>query len=213
MSNTETDKYIQGLTDEDLQLYIDNYAKYRTDYLQSALSELKSRNINISEDKINAINEHIANKTDLADEPMFEKDSPILENNRQDHLYTDDENAPLLYSKQAIWVFSVVFMPIFGSVMMAQNIKANQKGYIQVIIFGILYTVASLAFLMQIPRNTGFTLMVNGLGAMILTTYFWNRYIGNNTLFRKRKIWRPLIIALLICMPFVLAIIFYGVEQ
>ena len=40
-------------------------------------------------------------------------------------------------------------------------------------------------------------LITKVLGGFILTSYFWNAYLGNGTLYKARPFWVPLIIAIL----------------
>jgi hypothetical protein len=63
-----------------------------------------------------------------------------------------------------------------------------------------------------IPRSTGLTFGVNGIGGWIMTQFFWNKYIGEETKYRTKPIWKPLIISLVITIPFLLTIIFGGEE-
>ena len=132
-----------------------------------------------------------------------------MNKNWKRNIVTDPE-APQYYSQTAIWAFSVIFTVVFGAVLLASNLT-DKKAKWTVIGFGALYTAIAATLLYQLPRNTGLTLAANAGGALILTEFFWNKYVGAATQFRTKPIWKPLIISLIIITPFILAII-YGAK-
>jgi hypothetical protein len=104
---------------------------------------------------------------------------------------------PELYSEMAIWGFSVFITPIFGGILMAMNIP-GWKGKMQAVVFSVVYTLAAVYisfFLLPIPV---LGIILNGVGAWLITYLFWDKYIGRATRFRPRPILIPLIIALII---------------
>jgi drug/metabolite transporter superfamily protein YnfA len=118
-----------------------------------------------------------------------------------------DQDAPQLYSPRAIWGFSVFFTVIFGAVLLAINLT-DRKSKLIVIGFGALYTTIAILILNLLPKaNTGITIGLNMGGALLLTSLFWDKYVGAETKFRTKQIWKPLIISILIAIPFLLAII------
>ncbi|WP_430966688.1 hypothetical protein [Spongiimicrobium sp. 2-473A-2-J] len=123
---------------------------------------------------------------------------------------TDDQNAPELHSKRVITVFAGIFSTIFGAVLLMYNMKqtGNQKGRTQVLIFGILYTIACVAILNALEARANLALIFNLAGAGILTEYFWNKFIGKSFKYRKRSWIKPAIISVVIMIPFILAIIY-----
>ncbi len=73
----------------------------------------------------------------------------------------------------------------------------------------MVYTGVLIVFMSLIPEpNTGLSIGLNGAGAFIMTMVFWNKYIGKETKFRVKPIWKPLVISILITIPFLLAIIY-----
>lgn len=204
MVQVDFEKLLSEKSDEKLEEIIANGSKYEPALLHALINELSSRNMLTSE------REH------LIHEALKEKEKAAAENvsfsrNRQAHLFTDDESAPMLYSKKTIGAFSILFSVIAGLVLMSINIKKNNyRGLTTVILVSIVYFITGVIILSYLPRNTFFTLIFNAGGAGILTEYFWPKYIGNNTLFRKRAIWIPLIIALVITIPIVIFSIAYA---
>lgn len=135
----------------------------------------------------------------------------IQESKKKNHL-TNDPNAPELHSKRVITVFSAIFSTIFGAVLLMYNMKQtnNPKGRIQVLVFGVLWTVASILTINYIGLKANFAIIFNLVGAGILTEYFWNKFIGKEFEYRKRSWIKPAIISVIITIPFVLAIIYGG---
>jgi hypothetical protein len=78
--------------------------------------------------------------------------------------------------------------------------------------FGVVYTGLTIYVLSFIPRSTGLTVAINGAGAWIMTLLFWDKHIGAETKYRPKAIWKPLIISVIITIPFLLAIIYGGQE-
>ena len=122
-----------------------------------------------------------------------------------------DENAPTLYSDRVIYTFSILFSVIFGGILFAINLKEvhKRKGIYPVIIFSVLYTALSIYILNLIDVGTYATLALGAIGALILNTVFWNKYIGKGIKYNKRSYRKPLIIALAIFTP-ILALIMWA---
>lgn len=115
-----------------------------------------------------------------------------------------------IYSKKSIWGFSLFFAPIFGGFLLRQNlVEDNRKkeGNLMLII-SILFTLITFFIVVYFePENSSLTFLLNmGWGA-ILSGYFHKKYYPGND-YKFKKIWKPLIISLLILIPFVLLIIY-----
>ena len=124
---------------------------------------------------------------------------------------TGTEEIVKIYSKKAIWGFSFLFTTIFGGVLLMQNLLdlGKKKKAYQVLTFSIVYTALSIYLLISIaPKNNSFTYLFNILGGLILSEYFFKKNIPNENLLPKKKIWKALIISLLIIIPFIAATIF-----
>jgi hypothetical protein len=123
-----------------------------------------------------------------------------------------NSNAPQLFSRQVINVFSILFSVVFGGILFAINLKTvdNRKGILPVILFSIGYTIIMIFILSLIPgRTTVFTLIFNAIGAVIIYNYLWVKYIGGTFKYRTKPFWVPLIIGILISI-FLLWIIISG---
>jgi hypothetical protein len=130
---------------------------------------------------------------------------------QQDSLTLTIENNPKIYSKQAIRVFSILFTTIFGGVLLMQNLKdiGKKKEANMILIFSIVYTAISI-YVVNIPEkpNSSLTFLCNIIGSAILSDYFFQKYFRSGENFVKKKIWKPLIISILITIPFVLALVY-----
>ncbi|HCW07164.1 MAG TPA: hypothetical protein DGG95_07355, partial [Cytophagales bacterium] len=118
-----------------------------------------------------------------------------------------DTSAPLLYSKGAIRVFSILFSVIFGAVLLSFNINDTKRKLI-VIVFGIIYTALTAFIVNLMPSNIFWTYLLNIAGGLGLTTTFWDKFIGKEIKYRAKPIWIPLIISIIITVPILLTIIY-----
>src|SRR6185312_17549947 len=97
-------------------------------------------------------------------------------------IFDNIERRPVYYSERAVYIFSFLGGAMFGSILMAMNLKnaPSKKGVTAVLVFGALYTVAQLAVMNFLPgRSTSSLGMVFSLtGALIMKHFFWQRFIG-----------------------------------
>jgi len=137
----------------------------------------------------------------------------IKKNQRQDRNATDDPAAPELYSQRAIMVFSVLFSVLAGGILMAINTKRcnlkpnNTTIWLFTVCYGaVIFTVAY--FLPEGGGGNGAIIGLNVGGGYLLTNTFWNSHIGPETPYRKRAIWVPLLICILITAPIMLLAVY-----
>ena len=83
----------------------------------------------------------------------------------------------------------------------------NKQGQIVVASYSILYGFVSLAILDQFERSTIMTMVVSMIGSLPLYNFFWQKYIGLNTEYRKKSILVPLMISLVLLSLFVIVIV------
>lgn len=114
-----------------------------------------------------------------------------------------DENAPTLYSDRVIYTFSILFSVIFGGILFAINLKEvnNKKGIPLVIIFTVLYSALSIYLLNVIDLKSSGSFLFGAIGAVIINTVFWNKYIGKEVQYKRKSYKKPLIVALAIFIP------------
>jgi FtsH-binding integral membrane protein len=121
----------------------------------------------------------------------------------------DKIDAPELYSRRAIYFFTIFCSVFFGGTLMFLNLRKmkNKQGQIIVAIYSILYGVISFTILAQFQRNTILTLLVSMIGSFPLYNYFWGKYVGTITEYKAKSIWIPLIIALVILGLFLIVVL------
>ena len=133
-------------------------------------------------------------------------------NSETDHNHDEFEDneitelVPALYSKRVIFMFCLLFSTIFGAVILMSNLNSvkENKGKWQVLLFALLYT-AGHAYTVFNFSTTYIGLMLNLGGALILTEYFWNRYIGMEKEFIRKSWTKPALVSALITVPLIVA--------
>lgn len=126
----------------------------------------------------------------------------------------EEEDLPTLYSERVIYTFSVFFSVIAGGILLARNLKeVNRKdGIPHVIAFSIIYTLLS-GYLMTVTKSglVG-SVVLAIIGSMVLTSYFWNAYIGRGINYYRKRYGKALIIALLILIPLFFFAVWGGMQ-
>jgi hypothetical protein len=176
-------------SDRELMFYINNLDKHTEEAVRVALEILKSRHVILPEDITETINNHF--------EQQKEKPRVNLWNKN----ITTDSEALEFYSQKSIYIFSILFSVLFGSVMLAYNLRKVKKPFIWAILFGLTYSSLSVYFIEKYNGSLPMTFIANSLGAVVLYQLCWNRWIGKQTKYRAKSIWIPLIIALIIFIP------------
>ncbi len=141
---------------------------------------------------------------------MTDQESQVTETERAES--KEFEALPKLYSKRVIYLFSVIFSTIFGTVLLMSNLKQinDTKARWEVLIFGIIFTIGTAITLHTVQLQSNLGLPLNILGAIILNEFFWNRSIGKETEFEKKSWHKPAIISAIITLPFVLILLYAG---
>lgn len=204
MSENRFIEKFQHKTDSELEYILENKKGYNEQAIAASIHILKERNGKTPE--LESVESEIKiekEKKEIAREKTFEE-------HKKKNNITDDPNAPELHSKKVIMVFSGLFSMIFGAVLLMYNMKQtdNQTGRIQVLIFGILYTIITLVVVNLLKIGGNIALIFNIAGGGILTEYFWNKFIGKEFQHRKRSWIKPAIISVLITIPLILAAIY-----
>ena len=194
-------------TDEELEDYITNRRKYVPEAISAAIDELRSRGRVFTDEEL----EEIVRDKNEQIEAEKKEDAALWKSSLRgwNKNLVKDESAPAFYSERVIYIFSAVFSVLFGSVLVALNIRRTEskQGFWQVLMFGVFYSAGQIAILESIPINSALTISFNLLGAFILHKFFWQKYIGKDTKYRARPIWIPLAIGIALSALFILAAI------
>jgi hypothetical protein len=124
------------------------------------------------------------------------------ENNILDEpVFIKSENDIKIYSKRVIYGFSFLCSAIFGGVLLMQNLRdigKKREGYL-VLIFSLVYTTLAVLIVNNLEnRSSSFSFLLNIIGAGIMSEYFFKKYFPSPDDYQKKKIWKPLIIAVLV---------------
>ena len=204
MSQNKFIEKFQHKTDSELEYILENKKSYNEQAISASIHILKERKGKTSEI------ETVENEIKIKKEKKQIAQKKFVEEEKKKSNITDNPNAPELHSKKVIMVFSGLFSTIFGAVLLMYNMKQtkNQTGRIQVLIFGILYTIVTLFVVNLMNIGGNIALIFNIAGGGILTEYFWNKFIGKDFEHRKRSWIKPAIISVLITIPLILAMIY-----
>jgi hypothetical protein len=198
-------------TGDELHERVNNREKYMPETVEASVAELQSRGETFSEEELAAI---AADRQVRSNQAVSRRTSGGLFNPADKILQVKDPDAPAFYPKGAIYGFSILFSVLFGSIILAININQTQKSYrgIWVVLYGLVFTIAQVIIVGGIHQGSvgGLALIGGIIGSYPLNYFFWPRYLGNTTLYRRRPIWIPLVIGLVICIPIVYFIIVGG---
>jgi hypothetical protein len=124
---------------------------------------------------------------------------------------TEETTYPKIYSSRAIWGFSIIFSSIFGGVLLMQNLKdtGRKKEGNLILLYSIIFTILTI-YIVNLPEKpiSNGAFLCNMVGGGILSYYFQKKYFPNEESYEKKTIWKPLIISIVITIPFVWALIY-----
>ncbi len=137
-----------------------------------------------------------------------------IETNQLENSFgTEQTEIPKFYSKKAILGFSIFFSSIFGGILLMQNLKdiGMKKEAKTVLNTSIILTLLPflLAWLMEKEVAT-YTLLANIIGGVVLSEFYFGLHIPKEQLFESKKIWKPLIISLLIAIPLLASALYFA---
>jgi len=112
----------------------------------------------------------------------------------------EDPDAPMLYSRRVLYIFTVLCGALFGSIMLAINCSKvkNQAGIAWSLLFGVVFTIIQVIGANYANIGSSYAILCGLIAALCLDRAFWDRFIGNAIFYRTKPIWGALIIALLL---------------
>ena len=153
---------------------------YRVDALQTIEAELQKRELDFE-------------AHDYAYLKSLENEENPVETN-----FVSEEEVVSLYSRSAVFGFSIFFSTIFGSILLMINLRRlgeKRKGF-EILLLGIAYAVLSSVLVDLAGANLVLSLVLNVLGGYLMSTYFWAKYIGLEFSHEKQSILIPLILGI-----------------
>ncbi|WP_103191447.1 hypothetical protein [Formosa algae] len=187
------------MTNEELEAISFNEDVYTNEARLTAIDILKNRGLNtdgINETHTALTAELLAEKKALL-EHTLKAESPAPDDND-----TKAKPLPELYSKTFILSISILFSPIFGSILLISNFKKMRlKTAVNHVIYFILAYLVIVVLISMLGINSNFALITNAIGGFVLTEYFWNTHLGKITAYKKRDWVKPVLIILAVTIP------------
>lgn len=191
-------------TDEEVREYIVNRRKYVPEAVEIAIAELTKRGKGLSEEELSSIRGDVAA---IETERKKSSDNSSFFGYWKKNI-VEDPNAPELYSERAIWGFSFGMMPLFGAVLFSMNLyRLGKQIHIPFIVGGGILWYVLVLFVTPDHHGTHIVYFVNGIGGMVLCYLVWPRLIGREFKYRRRPIWIPLTIAVILAGIFLFAVL------
>ena len=193
-------------SDKELEEYLNNIMAYSRDIVEAAIQELKNRGRLFTEVELSTFESKIQERENTIGKNTITVRDSIEKN------IVEDESALALYSRKTVDWTTLIFGIIVGSILMALNFKSveKKKGIIAVLFFGILYFILEIFIMSFLPDDMASSLTnvvrlgLNGLGAYIMHTLIWNKVIGKDFEYRKKAVWLPILIGIIINVLFIL---------
>jgi hypothetical protein len=192
-------------SDKELEDYLINIKAYSREIVEAAISEMKNRGRVFTEDELTVLETKIQERENTIGK------NTITVRNSLDKNIVEDKSATAFYSRKTIYWSTLFFGTIVGSILMVLNFKNTEKkkGIISVLLFGFVYSfleVYILFFLenmttIQYKSSSYFNLLgliLNGFGAFVMGTLFWNKFIGKDFKYRKKTIWLPILLGIIV---------------
>ncbi len=215
-----TDIYFQivkPMSTDELLAMASNPRKYQSTLVDAAKQELTHRGIDFSklektESKENETTENTNNNKDTHYSSIREQhtkktiavgiDIPKTEDSfhsKKQHQYNfPNSNLPLLYSKEAILICTLLSSVLFGGILFSLNLKAlkRDKFIYPIMVFAIVFMMCDFVLMEMFWRPFSLILgiLFNLLGGLMLYKVFWTRYIGDSVQYQSKSIVKILII-------------------
>jgi O-antigen/teichoic acid export membrane protein len=118
-----------------------------------------------------------------------------------------------IYSKWAILGFCIFFSPIFGGVLIRQNlIGVHRKREANLLLLLSVLMAFLTAMLASTPYGgSGTTILANFLQGALLVEFSFKKYLPHADELPKKTIWRPLSTSLMIVAALLMLMILLGV--
>ena len=189
------------LSIDELKNYVKNKDDFQDYAVLTAILELEKRRNNIENSEQNKLEiETTKVETTEIDEPIELNTTTIKE-------------TPLLYSTQFIFIFGALFSVFGGGILMAMNLFQLKKiKAAKLALFGSLAYTVLLIMLFDVlgVTNALISLSTSLLGIFLLEQYIWKKEIPNEISYKKRDVWKPVGIGLLIAIPIAIYMVMTG---
>ena len=186
-------------SDKELEDYLINIMAFSREIVEAAITELKNRGRAFTEDELSALETKIQERENtIGKNTITVRDS--LEKN-----IVEDKSALALFSRKTIDWSTLIFGIVVGSILMTLNFNSagKKKGIIPVLTFGTVYFMLEIIIMSLIPDIPTYLVNsvrfgLNGIGSFIMHTLIWNKFIGKDFDYRKKTIWFPIVLGIVI---------------
>ncbi|MEO5564427.1 MAG: hypothetical protein ABIR18_13355 [Chitinophagaceae bacterium] len=112
---------------------------------------------------------------------------------------------PKFYPLEAI-IGLTVLSPILGCILFSYNLKEIGKGNLSpyFVIGGIGWILLVRKLCEGKINEPLYQLLIAGLSGALVMIYLWNTFLGSYPVYEKRKIWKPFLIFLGICIALII---------
>lgn len=191
---------VKQMSQQELKDIVMNAHRYRGALSNAAKNELVNRGVELSAQELQVIEDNkLKRQQNAIKEQQSSSSFDSLKANWKQNIVTDI-NAPELYSRLVINVFSIFFSVLFGGILLAINLKTIKKpGALPVLLYSFTFTLLLGLIFSVVPITIpGLTIAFNAAGAVLLYNFFWKKYIGKDFQYRTKPFWIPLIIGILL---------------
>jgi len=194
------------MSDSELKKYVDNKDEFQDYAVLAAVLELEKRGVSV---------ENGAQiKQEISEVEVVEKEvigEPI------EFESTASTTTPELYSTQSIFIFGALFSVFGGGILMLLNLfKLNKRNSGWYVIIGSIVYSFSLSYIYRLLNISDKVLITNLVtiddiiialfisvisnlfGVYLLYYFIWNKEVPSNLNYRKKAIWKPILIILAI---------------
>ena len=179
--------YYKRQPDNELAEIAFNKEMYHDEARMAALSELKSRNVNLSEVQDAELNKLINNA-----KAVEVKKQEVIEDAKN----KVNAEIPEYYSPMIILGLSVLFSVIFGGFLMFLNLRKAGKKSESIIALIISFVISAISGLVFHTNNGNLLIasLINLSGGLVLIEYFWKFHIGYQVKFVKKSFIKEVLI-------------------
>jgi len=195
MKNQYT-SYYKNRSIKELQEVLNNPNSYEDEARLTAFQILQQKNIEVTPEQVAEMKEV---------ESTLGKQLKELQ--EKELILQESQEIQEWYSPAAVLGFSIFLSPLLGALLLSYNLKkANKKNQaIYVILLGILFFAIGIVLLATGNMTRVTSIAIGVIPALIFIELFWKKHLGYQAEYKRKPIWKALIIVLAITV-FLLAL-------
>ena len=193
------EEQVKTKSDQQLKELLVNNHKFQEELVVAVRKELQTRGVELNGEEKERMeaNMNLALKREAEEEGDWSIMNPKFEKN-----IVEDPEAPELFSRRAIFGFTVFCSVLFGGVLFCINLnRLNKNQHIPLV---LIFSIVTTALIWMIPGGVQtkgtFVTGINALMSIVLYNYFWGKYIGKDLQYRTKSIIIPLVIGIVLAL-------------